>query len=95
MDSVEIEKYLKIVGDKTRLHILKLIYQGEVCGCELIHGLDVSQPTLSHHLKVLSEAGFIKGIKEKNRVNYTVDIKRVDTLFKALKAFITEDIKTC
>ncbi|MFW5914094.1 MAG: ArsR/SmtB family transcription factor [Bacillota bacterium] len=81
------EKILKVLADHTRLKILSRIYQGEVCGCDLIHCLDISQPTLSHHLKVLSSNGFIEGNRKGNRILYTVNmesLEEVETMFKAL-----------
>ncbi|MFP4078612.1 MAG: ArsR/SmtB family transcription factor [Candidatus Izemoplasmataceae bacterium] len=81
------EKILKVLADHTRLKILSRIYQGEVCGCDLIHCLDISQPTLSHHLKVLSSNGFIEGSREGNRILYKVNkasLEEVETMFEAL-----------
>lgn len=89
MDFVEIEKNMKILADKTRLHILQLIYQGEQCGCDLVNSLDITQPTLSHHLKILSEAGFIKGVKDKNKVLYTTKLEEIDNVFKELLDSLT------
>lgn len=81
------EKILKVLADHTRLKILSRIYQEDVCGCDLIHCLDISQPTLSHHLKVLSSHGFIEGSREGNRILYKVNaaaLEEVETMFKAL-----------
>jgi ArsR family transcriptional regulator len=89
MDFLENERDLKILADKTRLNILQLIYQGEQCGCELIHNLDITQPTLSHHLKVLSDAGFIVGEKEKNKILYSIKMDRIEEVFKQLLDAIT------
>ena len=84
---MKLEKTLKVLADRTRLMILSRIYQGEVCGCDLIHCLDISQPTLSHHLKVLSSNGFIEGRREGNKILYSVNpkvFKGVETTFKEL-----------
>lgn len=84
---LKMEKTLKVLADRTRLKILSRIYQGEVCGCDLIHCLDISQPTLSHHLKVLSSNGFIEGKRDGNKILYTVStesFKEIETMFKAL-----------
>ncbi|WP_239372251.1 metalloregulator ArsR/SmtB family transcription factor [Frankia sp. Cj5] len=53
---------LKAMGDPTRLRLLSLIYAhagGEACVCELTEPLGLTQPTISHHLKVLVDAGLL------------------------------------
>ncbi len=53
---------LKALADPTRLRLLSLIQAhegGEACGCDLIRPLGLSQPTISHHLKVLLDAGLV------------------------------------
>lgn len=52
-------KLFKALGNEKRLQILRLISQGVVCQCELEVILDLSQATVSHHLKALREAGII------------------------------------
>lgn len=53
-------KILQALGDPTRLAIVKqLSTDGQVCACDFTSCCDVSQPTVSHHLKVLREAGVI------------------------------------
>jgi ArsR family transcriptional regulator, arsenate/arsenite/antimonite-responsive transcriptional repressor len=55
-------KLLKAVADPARLQLLSIIHgaaEGEVCVCDLIEPLGLSQPTVSHHLKVLTDAGLL------------------------------------
>ncbi len=49
----------KALGDETRLGILKILAAEEQCACRLLEHLAISQPTLSHHMKILDEAGLI------------------------------------
>ena len=49
----------RALADETRLRILGLLLTGEVCVCELVPLFDLSQPTVSHHLKVLREARIV------------------------------------
>ena len=54
---------LRVLADPARLRLLSMIgtaESGEVCVCDLIEPLGVSQPTVSHHLKVLAEAGLVQ-----------------------------------
>jgi ArsR family transcriptional regulator, arsenate/arsenite/antimonite-responsive transcriptional repressor len=60
--AADLAKAFKALGDPVRLRLLSLIAAhpgGEVCVCELTDSFDVTGPTISHHLKVLREAGLI------------------------------------
>ena len=62
-----------VLADPVRLRLLSLIASvpaGEACVCELVEPLDRSQPTVSHHLKILAEAGLIAGEKRGRWVWY-------------------------
>lgn len=54
----------KAISDPTRLKILYLLQDGELCACEIIMALEKPQSTVSHHLNVLKNARFIKGRKD-------------------------------
>ncbi len=60
----------KAISDPTRLKILYLLQDGELCVCEIIMALEKPQSTISHHLNVLKNAGFIKGRKEGIWIHY-------------------------
>ena len=63
----------KALGDPVRLRLVSLIgahQGGEVCVCELTTAFDLTQPTISHHLKVLREAGIIDGERRGTWVYY-------------------------
>lgn len=64
---------LKAITDENRLHILELLQHGERCACVLLEGLHFSQPTLSHHMKVLCEAGLVNSRKEGKWVYYSLN----------------------
>lgn len=60
--AVDIAQGFKVLGDPARLRILSLIGnrpEAEVCVCDLVEPLGLKQPTVSHHLKVLHEAGLL------------------------------------
>ena len=60
----------KAISDPTRLKILYLLQNGELCVCEIIRALEKPQSTISHHLNVLKNTGFIKGRKEGVWIHY-------------------------
>lgn len=71
------------LGDPIRLRLLSMIASapaGEACVCELVEPLDRSQPTISHHLKLLSDAGLIVGEKRGRWVWYRAVPQRLAEL---------------
>lgn len=73
--AVELSRMFKALSDPIRLRLLSLIAShegGEACVCDLIGPFDVSQPTISHHLKVLREAGLVDSERRGTWVYYWV-----------------------
>lgn len=75
------------LADPTRLRLLSILATadaGEVCACDFVEPLGKSQPTVSHHLKVLTEAGLVTGEKRGRWVWYSPVPERIDQLRAAL-----------
>ncbi|MFC4946196.1 ArsR/SmtB family transcription factor [Pseudonocardia sp. GCM10023141] len=73
--SVELARLFKAMGDPVRLRLMSLIAShegGEACVCDLTDVFDLSGPTISHHLKVLREAGLIAGERRGTWIYYRV-----------------------
>ncbi len=60
----DVVKLFKALGDESRLRILAALAKETYCVCDLARFLDIPQPTLSHHLKVLRDIGLVKGEKD-------------------------------
>ncbi|MDX2848496.1 ArsR/SmtB family transcription factor [Actinacidiphila glaucinigra] len=74
-DAVDLARMFKALADPVRLRLLSLIAShegGEACVCDLTGPFDVSQPTISHHLKVLREAGLVGSERRGTWVYYWV-----------------------
>lgn len=72
-DAAELSPAFKALGDPARLRLMSLIASsdgGEVCVCDLTPAFELSGPTISHHLKVLREAGLIEGDRRGTWVYY-------------------------
>ena len=69
----ESARIFKALSDENRLRILELLRSGEKCACKLLDDLQISQPTLSHHMKLLCDAGVVQGRKEGKWVHYSID----------------------
>src|SRR5438128_2567454 len=78
------------MGDPSRLSILlQLAADGTVCACDLSICCEVAQPTVSHHLKVLREAGLIKGERRGTWIHYSLEpaaFSRIAALVAALRS---------
>lgn len=73
--AVEMAKKLKALADPVRLRLFSAIAShagGEACVCDISGGIDVSQPTVSHHLKVLRDAGLLTSQRRASWVYYAV-----------------------
>lgn len=90
LDEVEAEQLalqFAALGDPVRLRLLSLIAAaGEVCSCDLQVPLAKSQPTVSHHTRILSEAGLIDGDKRGRWVWWRIVPEHLDALRAALDA---------
>ena len=69
----ETAKVFKAFCDENRLQILALLRSGEKCACKLLEELQIGQSTLSHHMKILCDAGVVQGRKEGKWVHYSLD----------------------
>jgi ArsR family transcriptional regulator len=86
-------KRFAALADPTRLRLLSLIAArpaGEVCACELVEPLGKSLPTVSHHLKVLREAGLIEGEKRGTWVWYRAIPAALDDLRTTLATDVAQ-----
>jgi ArsR family transcriptional regulator len=88
-DAVDLAKGFKALGDPVRLRLLSMIAAkagDEVCVCDLTVGFDVTGPTISHHLRVLREAGLIDCERRGTWVYYWVIPSRLSALSRLLDA---------
>lgn len=86
-DAEELSATFKALSDPGRLRLLNLIAaqpEGEACVCDLTEPLGLAQPTVSHHLKVLNEAGLLDREKRGAWVYYRVVPERIEGLRAAL-----------
>lgn len=86
-DMKSIEKISKALGDKHRLSILQHITkQGGCAQCAEIHEIiDLAQPSISHHVKILTEAGLIEAEKEGRHLKYTLNASVLENYLKFLQ----------
>lgn len=71
-DTKRIAEIFKALGDENRVEILIMLSKGEKCACKLLEELKVSQPTLSHHMKILCDAKLVNARKEGRWMHYSL-----------------------
>jgi ArsR family transcriptional regulator len=84
----------KALADDTRLKIVEMLSCGEMCACDILESFQITQPTLSYHMKVLTDSGLVKSRKEGNWIRYSNNEKMI----KSLKDFwvnLTNGDATC
>lgn len=84
MNKIDVAIICKALGDSNRLQIVQMLSDGEKCGCKLLEAFDITQPTLSHHMKILCECGLVNDRKEGKWHHYSLNC---DTL-QGFKKFI-------
>jgi ArsR family transcriptional regulator, arsenate/arsenite/antimonite-responsive transcriptional repressor len=87
--AAELATMFKALGDPVRLRLLSLIAShpgGEACVCEISPTFDVSQPTISHHLKLLRSAGLLDCERRGTWVYYWVNPSALQQLSSVLRA---------
>lgn len=83
----DLARTLKAIADPARLRLLSVVAasdEQEACVCDLVGELDLAQPTVSHHLKVLTDAGFLSRSKRGTWAYYRLVPGALDTLSKVL-----------
>ena len=82
-------RIFKAFCDETRLKVLSLLQSGEKCACVLLEKVNVSQPTLSHHIKILVESGVVTARKEGKWRYYSISKPGTKKAVKLLKELTT------
>ena len=88
-------KVMKALSDPNRIKVIKMLQHKNMCVCEMHAALDISQPAVSRHLKVLEEAGLVNSQKDGMWVNYYLtdgrDSKYVASLLGVLRHWLEDD----
>lgn len=71
-DIKNITVVFKAFCDENRIKILRLLADGEKCACKLLEEMNVTQPTLSHHMKILCDSGIVVGRKDGKWMYYSI-----------------------
>lgn len=97
LDEKKIPTVFKALCDENRVKILKLLLTGEKCACVLLDDMHITQPTLSHHMKILCDSGIVAGRKEGKWMHYSISSDGVKYAIECLQALTstTCEYKSC
>lgn len=92
-------KVFKAFCDENRIMILELLQTGEKCACKLLEDLNISQSTLSHHMKILCDSGVVVARKEGKWTHYSISAEgstyAKELLDKITKLYSTKQDCSC
>lgn len=86
MNETDAALICKALGDPNRLKIVKILADGEKCACVLLEAFQITQPTLSHHMKILCSCNLVQASKEGKWSHYTLNRRTFDEFI----SFITK-----
>lgn len=91
---LEQSKVFKALGDPKRAMIVDMLSCGELCACRILEKFEMSQSTLSHHMKLLCECGIVKGRNEGKWTYYSLDGETIAQT-KQFFCSLTSDKEDC
>ena len=87
---IDTAKILKAVSDPKRLRIVDMLSCGELCACKILEAFHITQPTLSHDMKVLIEAKIVNDRREGKNIYYSLNKEQLAAFEATLHNVLTE-----
>jgi len=89
----EYMRVFRAFSDENRVRVLELLCEGEQCACILLEKLKISQPTLSHHMKILCTSGIVKSRRDGKWNYYSIDASGCEYGSRLLAALAARNMK--
>ena len=87
---IDLSELFKVFGDSTRIRILFVLFEAEVCVCDLAEALNMTQSAISHQLKILKQSKLVGGRREGKQVFYSLADDHVRTIIDQGREHIEE-----
>ena len=84
LDYVECAKIFKVFADPKRLKIIDMLSNGELCACKILEEFQITQPTLSHDMKLLTDIDLVIPRKEGKRTHYSLNLNKMNEIYKTV-----------
>lgn len=98
MDNKRVAVMFKAFCDENRVQILQLLRDGEKCACRILDEMQITQPTLSHHMKILCDSGVVVGRKEGKWMHYSISEDGLENVMNYLEKLMEKkdgDYESC
>lgn len=79
---VEYAKIFRVLSDPKRLQIVDMLSGGELCACKIQEAFNITQPTLSHDMRLLCDVGLVIPRKEGKWIHYSLDLDKMNEVYK-------------
>ena len=93
---IDYEKYariFKVMSDPKRLKIIDMLSEGELCACKILEEFHITQPTLSHDMKLMCDLGIVKARKEGKWMQYSLDIDVMNEVYKTVEGNSSDQVR--
>ena len=87
----EIARVFKALSDPKRVKIVDLLSCGEMCGCVLLKCFEITQPTLAHDMKVLTEAGIVTSRREGKKTIYALNKEAIENYRRQMDRILQDN----
>ena len=88
---IAIAKVFKALSDPKRVKIVDLLSCGEMCGCVLLKCFEITQPTLAHDMKVLTEAGIVSSRREGKKTIYALNKENLERYHRQVDEILQDN----
>ena len=88
---VKMAQIFKALSNPKRVQIFDMLSNGEKCACFLLEHFHITQPTLSHDMKLLIDAGIVKSHREGQRILYSLNIDSLQMMQAVMQKMLRED----
>lgn len=83
--------FMKALSDETRFKIFDMLSKRDLCACKILEELDITQPTLSYHMKIMSESGLVDSMRDGIWMKYSINrgkLQAISEMFNSLSEII-------
>ena len=87
---IDTAKVLKAISDSKRLRIVDMLSCGELCACKILEAFHITQPTLSHDMKVLIEARIVNDRRDGKNIYYSLNKEQLNLFENTMHDILTE-----
>ena len=88
---IEYAKIFQVLSDAKRLKIINMLSNGELCACKILEAFQITQPTLSHDMKLLSDVGIVHSRKEGKWTHYSLNMEKMNEIYKTVGKLMIPD----